>query len=394
MAVDTTGLAPPPAPQSRATEVHARVRVGLPRRRGRRPRGRDSGRQPGRSSLPPGSPCSPGGGVVWSGWKAVLLPGPGPGWPSSPAGDDTGVLDRHWHHDDPRPRRLRDLPRSSASPWGGRRQVESAALGDRVDDHRAADHALDRVVPAGDPALPAQRAGDPSCHPSSVRCLDRQWRHHRGGLRPGPARPGGEEPRGLAAWRCTAMSSCRRRCRASPRASSRAGPSPGARCSPGAPRRDRQPAEPGRFLTQSRELQDTTYMIALMITILVIGIAVDAVFAAVDRGSGPAVVSRRADQATTVLRGPRMGKIGPWTSRRGPTTRCERCCPAAAQVDRTGPVSAEAIASRQALPKKFLEAILSDLRRSGLVTSTRGQRGRLRWRARLRRSPRRRLPGR
>jgi ABC-type nitrate/sulfonate/bicarbonate transport system permease component len=40
----------------------------------------------------------------------------------------------------------------------------------------------------------------------------------------------------------------------------------------------------GVFLTQSRELQDTTYMIALMITILVIGIAVDAVFAAVDRG--------------------------------------------------------------------------------------------------------------
>ena len=40
----------------------------------------------------------------------------------------------------------------------------------------------------------------------------------------------------------------------------------------------------GVFLTQSRELQDTAYMIALMLTILVIGIAVDAVFAAVDRG--------------------------------------------------------------------------------------------------------------
>ena len=48
---------------------------------------------------------------------------------------------------------------------------------------------------------------------------------------------------------------------------------------------------------------------------------------------------------------------------------------AAAQVDRTGPDSVEAIASRQALPKKFLEAILSDLRRSGLVTSTRGNAG-------------------
>ena len=48
---------------------------------------------------------------------------------------------------------------------------------------------------------------------------------------------------------------------------------------------------------------------------------------------------------------------------------------AAAQADRSGPVSAEAVASRQDLPKKFLEAILSDLRRSGLVSSTRGNSG-------------------
>lgn len=40
----------------------------------------------------------------------------------------------------------------------------------------------------------------------------------------------------------------------------------------------------GVFLTQSRELQDTTYMIALMLTILVIGILVDSGFAWVDRG--------------------------------------------------------------------------------------------------------------
>ncbi|MGN6636666.1 MAG: ABC transporter permease [Oryzihumus sp.] len=40
----------------------------------------------------------------------------------------------------------------------------------------------------------------------------------------------------------------------------------------------------GVFLTQSRELGDTTYMIALMIAILAIGIAVDAVFASVDAG--------------------------------------------------------------------------------------------------------------
>ena len=40
----------------------------------------------------------------------------------------------------------------------------------------------------------------------------------------------------------------------------------------------------GVFLTQSRELGDTTYMIALMIAILVIGIGVDAVFSSIDSG--------------------------------------------------------------------------------------------------------------
>jgi NitT/TauT family transport system permease protein len=40
----------------------------------------------------------------------------------------------------------------------------------------------------------------------------------------------------------------------------------------------------GQFLNQSRELGDTSYMIALMIAILVIGIAVDAVFANIERG--------------------------------------------------------------------------------------------------------------
>jgi Rrf2 family protein len=41
----------------------------------------------------------------------------------------------------------------------------------------------------------------------------------------------------------------------------------------------------------------------------------------------------------------------------------------------TGPISVDALATAQDLPRKFLEAILSDLRRAGLVTSTRGARG-------------------
>jgi len=40
----------------------------------------------------------------------------------------------------------------------------------------------------------------------------------------------------------------------------------------------------GVFLTQSRELGDTSYMIAMMIAILAIGIAVDAVFCSIERG--------------------------------------------------------------------------------------------------------------
>ena len=40
-----------------------------------------------------------------------------------------------------------------------------------------------------------------------------------------------------------------------------------------------------------------------------------------------------------------------------------------------GPLSVDALASQQELPRKFLEAIVSDLRRAGLVTSTRGARG-------------------
>ena len=40
----------------------------------------------------------------------------------------------------------------------------------------------------------------------------------------------------------------------------------------------------GQYLYQSRELGDTSYMIAFMVTILVIGIAVDAVFGRVERG--------------------------------------------------------------------------------------------------------------
>lgn len=48
---------------------------------------------------------------------------------------------------------------------------------------------------------------------------------------------------------------------------------------------------------------------------------------------------------------------------------------AEAATTSAGPVSVETLAFRQTLPRKFLEAIVADLRGAGLVQSTRGARG-------------------
>jgi Rrf2 family protein len=48
---------------------------------------------------------------------------------------------------------------------------------------------------------------------------------------------------------------------------------------------------------------------------------------------------------------------------------------AEAATDASGPVSVETLAYRQTLPRKFLEAIVADLKNAGLVHSTRGARG-------------------
>lgn len=46
-----------------------------------------------------------------------------------------------------------------------------------------------------------------------------------------------------------------------------------------------------------------------------------------------------------------------------------------AQADGRDPVSADELASEQELPRKFLEAVLADLRRGGVVVSQRGAAG-------------------
>ncbi|MFT3876324.1 MAG: Rrf2 family transcriptional regulator [Propioniciclava sp.] len=47
----------------------------------------------------------------------------------------------------------------------------------------------------------------------------------------------------------------------------------------------------------------------------------------------------------------------------------------AAGTGEVGPTSVDALAEAQGLPRRFLEAILADLRRAGLVVSTKGARG-------------------
>jgi Rrf2 family protein len=46
-----------------------------------------------------------------------------------------------------------------------------------------------------------------------------------------------------------------------------------------------------------------------------------------------------------------------------------------ADAEGSGPISIDALATRQDLPRKFLEAIFADLRRADLVLSRRGARG-------------------
>jgi len=48
---------------------------------------------------------------------------------------------------------------------------------------------------------------------------------------------------------------------------------------------------------------------------------------------------------------------------------------AQAQAEGAGPISVDSLAQRQDLPRKFLEAIVADLRAADLVVSTRGAKG-------------------
>ena len=102
-----------------------------------------------------------------------------------------------------------------------------AARRHRLDDHRAADDAVDRVVPARDPALRPERGGDPLRRRARRRAVDRQRDHRRHRQRAAVLHRVGRTS-APAASRSTATSSCRRPCRRCSPGSSRAGRSRGA----------------------------------------------------------------------------------------------------------------------------------------------------------------------
>ena len=92
--------------------------------------------------------------------------------------------------------------------------VEDRPLGGRLADHRAADDAVDRLVPAGHPAVQAVRGGDHVRRRARRRAVDRQRADHRRRPRAAAARAG-RQMMGAGRWRDSATSCCRRRCRRS-----------------------------------------------------------------------------------------------------------------------------------------------------------------------------------
>ena len=177
-----------------------------------RPRLRGSGRPPGRSSPRSRWSLALWQLVVWSGWKPeYVLPAPAAVRPKlwRDMVSDEHVLERHRHH---RPARASS---GSASPWcsaccsasrSPASAVLRAAIGSMITG--AADDAVDRLVPAGDPALPAQRAGDLLRGGAGRGTVDRQRSHRRRRLRAAAAAAGRAQPRRARARRSTGTSSC------------------------------------------------------------------------------------------------------------------------------------------------------------------------------------------
>ena len=124
-----------------------------------------------------------------------------------------GLLARRRDHPAARDPRLRRRAASSGRSSGwlvARIRVAAARRG--LADHRPADDALDRLVPARDPAVRPQRAGHLLRGDPGRGAQHRQRRHQRHRQHPAAVPPPGEGARRPRASTSTGTSCCRPRC--------------------------------------------------------------------------------------------------------------------------------------------------------------------------------------
>ena len=218
--------------------------------------------------------------VVWSGWKPVYtLPGPAAVL-RVPLGlhADAGLLAGRRHHLAARAVRLHGRGHRRDGGRGRRGARAGAAPRGRLADHRAADHAVHRVVPARDPALRPQRDRDLLRGDPRSGTQRRQRRHQRDRQHPAAVPPPGQGAgaRGVNLYRHIVLPA------ALP--AYLAGMTQGWAFS----WRSLMAGEllviiPGRFALGSqmefaRNVNDATKLLALMIVILVVGMLADGVF--------------------------------------------------------------------------------------------------------------------
>ena len=169
--------APDRQPDVVVLDDRAAVPEPAPPRRDRAELARRSGRRRGRSSPRSPSPCCSGRSSCGRGWKPeYVLP---------VAGDRVRPARRADRRRHRRRRRSAITMRRAAVGFAlalvigvarrrRRRLVEDRPLGGRLADHRPADDAVDRLVPAGHPAVPAVRGGDHVRRRARRRAVDRQ----------------------------------------------------------------------------------------------------------------------------------------------------------------------------------------------------------------------------
>ena len=160
----------------------------------------------------------------------------------------------------------------------GRAGARAAQCG-RFDDHRATDHAVDRVVPAGHHPVPAHRRCDPVRRRAGRRPVDRERAHRR--HRHDPADHAADRSRARRAGACH-VPPRHHACgvaRPSSAGSSRVGRSPGAASSPASCScSSRASFSLGQRLQFAAEFADSEGVLAAMIVIFFVGVVVDALF--------------------------------------------------------------------------------------------------------------------